>query len=141
MLFEQLQKFMDNTIIKYIGFLLIIGFIIYMIIRLANIQQNVVEGLTMFNNTNEDDEKTIIKINKEIDNITQQIEKNTISDDVKDTLEEYLIHADELVKLNIFNQISNNINKPNVIDNNSKVIQLLQTKNNIKQLLELFTDE
>lgn len=140
MLFEQLQKMIDNNIIKYIGFLLFIGFIIYMIIRLANIQQNVVEGLTM-GNTNEDDEKIIIKINKKIDNITQQMEKNTISDDVKDTLEEYLIHADELVKLNIFNQISNNINKPNVIGNNSKVIQLLQTKNNIKQLLELFTDE
>lgn len=111
----------SENVMKYIGYAVVIVFIIYILIKLANLQMNVVEGLSLMGDDdkdkkksrkNKDDDKPSSLANLEtfIESMQEQIEKDKDSlliDKYRDTYEDLIMTADEALDYKIIKSISN----------------------------------
>jgi predicted PurR-regulated permease PerM len=139
-----LSNIIDDNLMKYIGILVVIVAIIYIIIKLANIQLGVVDSLINNNNNivegmanNEDSILENLK-NKESE-ITKQIDinKGKMTDKVKEQIENNLLKYDDFINYKIVNLVSElNDDKESV----SQLNELIKLKENLQKIPDIIEE-
>ena len=103
------EDIINNELVKYIGIMLVVIMVMYGIMKLANIQGNVLSSINenmssqegmenMSKNQIDGLESNLSKITKDVD-----INKDLINDKSKEGVENLLIKYDELLNYNIVN--------------------------------------
>jgi hypothetical protein len=135
----------NNEILMYLGIFLLSIFIIYFLSRMANIQMNVIEGLT--NNKNSDNNNKMSNIvgsslNEEISNLKKTNEKLNDMLDIdkyKKEYEDVLIHLDEYLDNITLFYLGNSISHKNPFEIVSSLTKSEKgEKSNIEIMNELY---
>lgn len=145
-MFEDIIKINTSSdMLKYVGMLVVIIFIIYLIVRMANIQMGVIEGLTNKKDTENSVASLSTNLDKQIENLTDEIsylKESMLFDKYKEKYEDLIIKYDEYIDLSIIKQ-GTNVSK--LLNGNDKDLEqlnrLIQTKENLNKVMEILDEQ
>lgn len=126
----------QNDVFTYLGIVVVIGFVLYTILRLANLQRNVVEGLI-----NRDSKNTVESniLDTETDEIKKKLEKlndTILIDKHREKYENLIIDLEEIMNLNL---LQGTVQLGNIVNNegnfaSKELLQSFQLMNEMYKL-------
>ena len=122
-----------DDIYKYVGLFIIVVFLLYVVINMMKLQVNVLEGLTMPNNTTDKD-----KVPEAVKSNTSKVEDALLIDKYTKAYEDTIIKLDSNIDIFILSQVLNNaeqISSDPGSDKNQKIIMQINTAKAFKDSL------
>uniref|UniRef100_A0A6C0IL49 Uncharacterized protein n=1 Tax=viral metagenome TaxID=1070528 RepID=A0A6C0IL49_9ZZZZ len=124
----------SDDIYKYVGFFIVVVFLIYMVIKIMKVQFRVLEGMTSSDSSTGGTDKD--KVPEAIKSNTTRVEDALLIDKYTKAYEDTIIDLDANIDMYILNQLLTNAEKISA-DPGSDENQLLMTKiNNAKNFKE-----
>lgn len=123
-----------NNIATYLGCVVLIGFILYIMTNMLSINNKVIEGLTSSSSKTPEELLELLK------NTKQNLVDNLHVAKYKTQYHELLLNAEDILHLKLFEQFKNAINDGKLSDNKTltTLSQLQNAKTALKDLDEFF---